>query len=38
MAKLKIGFATFDPGSGDGDQVVTVSGENTKVVYSVRYK
>lgn len=27
MAELKIGFATFNPGSGDGDQVVTVSGE-----------
>ena len=27
MAKLKIGFVTFDPGAGDGDQVVTVSGE-----------
>lgn len=27
MAKLKIGFVTFDPGSGDGDQAVTVSGE-----------
>lgn len=27
MANLKIGFVTFDPGSGDGDQAVTVSGE-----------
>lgn len=27
MAKMKIGFVTFDPGSGDGDQVVTVSGD-----------
>lgn len=27
MAELKIGFATFDPGSGEGDQAVTVSGE-----------
>ena len=27
MAKMKIGFVTFDPGSGDGDQAVTVSGE-----------
>lgn len=27
MAKLKIGFVTFDPGAGDGDQAVTVSGE-----------
>lgn len=27
MAKLKIGFVTFDPGSGDGDQAVTVSSE-----------
>lgn len=27
MAELKIGFVTFDPGSGDGDQAVTVSGE-----------
>lgn len=27
MAELKIGFATFNPGSGDGDQAVTVSGE-----------
>lgn len=27
MANLKIGFVTFNPGSGDGDQVVTVSGE-----------
>lgn len=25
MAELKIGFVTFNPGSGDGDQVVTVS-------------
>lgn len=27
MAELKIGFVTFNPGSGDGSQVVTVSGE-----------
>lgn len=27
MAELKIGFVTFNPESGDGDQVVTVSGE-----------
>lgn len=27
MAELKIGFVTFNPGSGDGDQIVTVSGE-----------
>lgn len=27
MAKLKIGFVTFNPGSGDGDQAVAVSGE-----------
>lgn len=27
MAKVKIGFVTFDPGSGDGDQAVTISGE-----------
>lgn len=27
MSELKIGFVTFNPGSGDGDQVVTVSGE-----------
>lgn len=27
MTKLKIGFVTFDPGSGDGDQAVIVSGE-----------
>lgn len=27
MAELKIGFVTFNPGAGDGDQVVTVSGE-----------
>lgn len=27
MAGMKIGFVTFNPGSGDGDQVVTVSGE-----------
>lgn len=27
MAELKIGFVTFNPGSGDGDRVVTVSGE-----------
>lgn len=27
MAEIKIGFVTFKPGSGDGDQAVTVSGE-----------
>lgn len=27
MEKLKIGFVTFNPGSGDGDQAVTCSGE-----------
>lgn len=27
MAETKIGFVTFNPGSGDGNQVVTVSGE-----------
>lgn len=27
MAKTKIGFVTFNPGSGNGDQAVTVSGE-----------
>lgn len=27
MAELKIGFVTFNPGSGDGDQAVTVSGQ-----------
>lgn len=27
MAESKIGFVTFNPGSGNGDQVVTVSGE-----------
>lgn len=27
MAKLEIGFVTFNPGSGDGDQAVTVSGQ-----------
>lgn len=27
MKELKIGFVTFNPGSGDGDQAVTVSGE-----------
>ena len=27
MAESKIGFVTFNPGSGDGDQVVTISGE-----------
>lgn len=27
MEELKIGFVTFNPGSGDGDQAVTVSGE-----------
>lgn len=27
MAILKIGFVTFNPGSGDGDQAVIVSGE-----------
>lgn len=26
MAEMKIGFVTFNPGSGDGDQAVTVSG------------
>lgn len=30
MAEMKIGFVTFNPGSGDGDQVVTVSGEKYK--------
>lgn len=30
MAELKIGFVTFNPGSGDGDQAVTVSGEKYK--------
>lgn len=30
MAEIKIGFATFNPGSGDGDQAVTVSGEKYK--------
>lgn len=30
MAVMKIGFATFNPGSGDGDQAVTVSGEKYK--------
>lgn len=30
MAELKIGFVTFEPGSGDGDQAVTVSGEKYK--------
>lgn len=30
MAELKIGFVTFNPGSGDGDQAVTVSGEEYK--------
>lgn len=27
MAELKIGFVTFNPGSGDGDQAVTVSSQ-----------
>ena len=27
MAEMKIGFVTFNPVSGDGDQAVTVSGE-----------
>lgn len=27
MAEMKIGFVIFNPGSGDGDQTVTVSGE-----------
>lgn len=27
MAELKIGFVSFNPGSGDGDQAVTVSSE-----------
>lgn len=27
MTELKIGFVTFNPGSGDGDQAVTVTGE-----------
>lgn len=27
MAELKIGFVTFNPGSGDGDQAVTATGE-----------
>lgn len=27
MAELKIGFVTFNPGSGDGNRAVTVSGE-----------
>lgn len=27
MKELKIGFVTFNPGSGDGNQAVTVSGE-----------
>lgn len=27
MSELKIGFVTFNPGSGDGDQAVSVSGE-----------
>lgn len=27
MAEMKIGFVTFNPGSGDGDQAVLVSGE-----------
>lgn len=30
MAELKIGFVTFNPGSGDGDQAVTVSSEKYK--------
>lgn len=27
MAEMKIGFVTFNPGSGNGDQEVTISGE-----------
>lgn len=30
MAEMKIGFATFNPGSGNGDQAVNVSGEKYK--------
>lgn len=30
MAEMKIGFVTFNPGLGDGDQAVTVSGEKYK--------
>jgi hypothetical protein len=30
MAEMKIGFVTFNPGSGNGDQAVTVSGEKYK--------
>ena len=30
MAESKIGFVTFNPGSGDGNQAVTVSGEKYK--------
>lgn len=30
MAEMKIGFVTFNPGSGDGDQAVIVSGEKYK--------
>lgn len=30
MAEMKIGFATFNPGSGNGDQAVNVSGEEYK--------
>lgn len=30
MAETKIGFVTFNPGSGDGNQTVTVSGEKYK--------
>lgn len=30
MAESKIGFVTFNPGSGDGDQAVTVSGSGEK--------
>lgn len=30
MAEMKIDFVTFNPGSGDGDQAVTVSGEKYK--------
>ena len=30
MAEMKIGFVTFNPGSGDGDQAVTVSGEKNE--------
>lgn len=30
MAELKVGFVTFNPGSGNGDQAVTVSGDKYK--------